>query len=484
VQQAAKFAPVGVFLAAFLLYVPSFDALFAVLDFNHLDAIRTTDASTFFLRIFDPSDGGRTIIGTGDLYRPIYYTVFWFEYQAFGADPLPYYVFNAALHATNAVLVYVLARRLTNSTLASFAGALIWAFHPQYADAVAWISSTTDRLLVFFGLIAVLCYAKGLELQGRNRAMVLAASFCATLFALGAKESGMVLVPILVGYHLLLGDRDLVRDRRVPWEALPFIAIPLVYFPMRAALVGNLASEGGNEIFSLDVFGNIHVLASLTAAPLIGETVSTSAFGVAQGIAGAVVLAAIVLAVIVGSRREWFLAGWFFVAMTPVLIFPQVWLIGRYLYLPMVGLAILAGLGVKHAANIISAWSADRMRAGAVGALQSGAGIALIVGVVVWLGPLTIDHQNLITSKGEEAGAFILELQEAYPELPAEGRLIVTQHPRSLSFVPNDGMMLTSAVRIAYNSDVEVITPWHFGRGSAAPTELDYWYPPEAVTQN
>lgn len=485
-QQAAKFAPIGVFLAAFLLYVPSFDALFAVLDFNHLDAIRSTDASTFFLRIFDPSDGGRTIIGTGDLYRPIYYTVYWFEYQVFGTDPLPYYVFSTTLHAANAVLVYALAKRLTHSTLAALAGALIWAFHPQYADAVAWISSTTDLLLVFFGLIAVLCYAKALELQGRSRFGLVAASFCATLFALGAKESGIVLVPIIAGYHVLLGERNLLIQRRLPWELLPFIALPLVYFPIRAALVGNLAADGGNEIFSLDVFGNIHILASLTAAPLIGEAASTAAFGVGQGVAGMVILAAVVLAVVLGSRREWFLAGWFFVAMAPVLIFPQVWLIGRYLYLPFVGFAILAGLGVKYGVDAVGVWVAQAARVGvprvvrfgAGGVVRVGVAGALLAGVMVWLGWLNIANQELITSKGEEAGAFIAELREAYPELPEGGRLIVTQHPRSLSFVPNDGMMLKSAVRIAYDSDVEVITPWHLSRGGAAPTELDFWYPP------
>ena len=129
-------APFAVFLAAFLLYAPSFDALFAVLDFNHLDAIRSTDASTFFLRIFDPSDGGRDVIGTGNLYRPIYYTVFWFEYQAFGTDPLPYYVFNATMHGANAVLVFLLAKRLTSSTVAALSGAMIRAFAPPYAARV------------------------------------------------------------------------------------------------------------------------------------------------------------------------------------------------------------------------------------------------------------------------------------------------------------------------------------------------------------
>ena len=467
---AARLIPAGVFLAAFLLYVPSFDALFAVLDFNHLDAIRSTDAATYFLRIFDPSDGGRTVIGTGDLYRPIYYTVFWFEYQAFGTDPLPYYVFNATMHGANALLVFLLAKRLTNSNIASVAGAMIWAFHPQYADAVALVSSTTDLLVVFCGLSAVLLYAKALEMGGRTPIGMTGLSFCAVLLALGAKESGIVIVPIIVGYHILLGDPGFLRARRVPWGLLPFLVLPLVYFPMRLVLVGNLAANGGNDIFSWDVFGNIHILAGLVAAPFVGETVSTSVLSVGQGAAGIAVLAAVIAAVVLGSRREWFLAGWFFVAMTPVLIFPQVWLIGRYLYLPLVGLAILAGIGIARAIELIPVRELEVARLGAA--------VALITGVMLWFGSLNVDHQNWLTMKGEETGAFIANLKSTYPDLPEDGRLIVTQHPRSLSLTPNDGMMLASAVRLAYGKDLEVITPWHLNRGEPAPTERDLWYPP------
>lgn len=468
-QQVARLAPVGVFLAAFLLYVPSFDALFAVLDFNHLDAIRSTDTATFFLRIFDPSDGGRTVIGTGDLYRPIYYTVFWLEYQVFGTEPLPYYVFNATLHGLNAVLVFILAKRLTDSNLASLAGALIWAFHPQYADTVAWVSSTTDLLLVFFGLSAVLLYAKALELKDVRRVAMVGLAFCAVLLALGAKESGMVMTAIIVGYHVLLGDPHFIKHRRVPWKLLPFVLLPLLYFPIRLALVGNLAAERGNEVISLDVFGNIHILASLSAAPLIGSTESTSAFGAAQSVAGIGILVAVALAVVIGSRREWFLGGWFFVAMAPVLVFPQVWLIGRYLYLPLVGLAILGGIGVAWLVQLVPSRVELRRLTFAS---------ALLAGVIVSFGWLHLEHQDRLEARGEEASAFLESLKAIYPELPDEGRLIVTEHPRSLSFIPNDGMMLGSAIRIAYDKDVEVVTTWQLNRGGAAPTEQDLWYPP------
>jgi hypothetical protein len=178
----------------------------------------------------------------------------------------------------------------------------------------------------------------------------------------------------------------------------------------------------------------------------------------------------VVGAVVLGSRREWFLAGWFFVAIVPVLIFPQVWLIGRYLYLPLVGLAILGGIGIARLVELVPLQRLELAR--------TGVAIAMVAGVMLWFGLLNIDHQDWLTTKGEEAGEFITSLKNTYPDLPEHGRLIVTEHPRSLSLTPNDGMMLGSAVRIAYDKDLEVITPWNLNRGEAPPTDRDLWYPP------
>ena len=464
--------PAGIFLVAFLLFLPSFDAYFAVLDFNHLDAIRRTDASTFFLRIFDPSDGGRAIIGTGNLYRPIYYSLFWFEYQIFGADPTPYYVFNAALHALNAVLVWSLAWRLTRSKLASAAGALIWAFHPQYADAVAWVSSTTDLLLVFFSLSALLLYARGLDAEGRGRWLAFGGAFAATLLAIGAKESGVVVVPIIVGYHLLVGEPDWWRQRRVPWSLLPFVLVPAVYFPLRALFVGNLAAEGESTFMTFDMLRNVQRLTGLAAGPLVGQTVSNSGYGVGQGAAGVGIIAFTLVMALLGSRRERFLAGWYYVALVPVLVFPWTWLIGRYLYLPTVGLAILTGIAVARAVELVPVPRALAL-------VRPAAGVAIVAGALVWLGVLNVGYQDWLTAKGADAERFISALKEAHPALPEDGRLIVTEAPRSLSLTPDDGMMLGPAVRIAYGRDVEVVTLARLEReGLPLARAYDIWYPP------
>ncbi|MEX0786858.1 MAG: hypothetical protein WD939_09490 [Dehalococcoidia bacterium] len=463
--------PAVVFVLAFALFLPSFDAYFAVLDFNHLDAIRRTDAATFFLRIFDPSDGGRTVIGTGDLYRPIYYSVFWLEYQLFGADPTPYYVFNAALHATNAVLVWSLAWRLTRSRLAAGVGALVWAFHPQYADAVAWVSSTTDLLLVFFALSAVLLYARALDASGHGRWLAYGGSFAATLLAIGAKETGVVTVPLIIAYHVLIAQPDMLRRHRVPWTLLPFVLVPLVYFPMRALLVGNLATEGESTFLTWDMARNVHRLSGLAGGPFVGQTISNSDYGVGQGVAGLGIVAFTLVMALVGSRRDWFAVSWYYVALVPVLLFPQAWLVGRYLYLPMVGLALVTGMAVARVADLLPAWRLASLRRGAV--------VALAGGLVVWLGVLNLGYQSWLNEKGEDAERFIAALKSTYPSLPDGGRLIVTEHPRSLSLTPDDGMMLVPAVHIAYGRDIEVVTLQQLERqGVTVAGARDVWYPP------
>jgi hypothetical protein len=464
--------PAAVFFAAFLLFTPSLGAYFAVLDFNHLDAIRFTKAGTFFLRIFDPSDGGRNIIGTGELYRPVYYSVYWLEHRAFGYHPLPYYTFNAALHATNAVLVWLLAWRLTRSQLASTAGALIWAFHPQYADTVAWISSTTDLLLVFFALSAVLLYATALDASSGRRWACFGASFAAALLALGAKESGIAVVPIIAGYHLLFHTPKRLDWRALPWTLLPFLLIPLLYLPLRAALVGNLAEQGDRSLFSWQAISNIHVLSGLAAGPLAGQKVSNSHFGVGQGAAGMLIIAGTIVAVVLGSRREWFFAGWYYVCLVPYLPLPPIWLVGRYLYLPNIGLAVLAGIGIAKAIELLPE---DKVN---VYGKQLAAG-TLLAGIAIWFAVLNTGYQDWLTAKGDAAGTFLSDLQATYPTIPADSRLIVTDYPLTLSLTPDDGFMLKPAIRLTYDREVTVITKAQLDRGAVPPAnDRDLWYPP------
>ncbi|MEX1254872.1 MAG: glycosyltransferase family 39 protein [Dehalococcoidia bacterium] len=467
------------FLVAFLLYVRSFDAWFIILDFNHFDAIRSTPAGTFFLRIFDPSDGGQTVVDTGNLYRPVYYTSMWLEYQLFGRNPLPYYITSAALHGANTVLVWFLARRVTRSELAAGFAGLIWALQPTFADAVAWVSSITDLLLVLFTVSAVLLYANALEAEGRPRWRLYAGSLACAILALGAKEPGVAVAPLLLGYHVLLGEPDIIRKRQVPWLVLPFFAIIVLYFVLRYALVGNLASQDGSTQLSFDLFRNVHRLSSIAVVPFLGESQRQFVLGQTQGILGLVLIAITLVAFVFGSRGERFAVWWWFAGLGPFLTLVPLFLVGRYFYLGFIGLAILAGSGIDKLAQL-SAGRAPQV-------VRVLAGAALATGLIVWLGWLNFDHQDSLNGRGEEAQAFVEQLQAAYPSLPADAFLVVAEYPETLAFGgEDDGFMMRHAVRLVYHQDIDVMTWRQFlertSRGEIPPREEQYWFPPQPGT--
>src|SRR5512138_3413921 len=62
----------------------------------------------------------------------------------FGAEPGAQHLVNAAFHATNAVLVFVVLRRTTGETWPSAFVAALFAVHPVHVESVAWVTERKD----------------------------------------------------------------------------------------------------------------------------------------------------------------------------------------------------------------------------------------------------------------------------------------------------------------------------------------------------
>jgi tetratricopeptide (TPR) repeat protein len=67
---------------------------------------------------------------------------------------------NVLLHALNAGLVFVLLRQMTGARWRSLAVAALFAVHPLRVESVAWVSERKDVLSGFFGLLALIAYAR------------------------------------------------------------------------------------------------------------------------------------------------------------------------------------------------------------------------------------------------------------------------------------------------------------------------------------
>jgi hypothetical protein len=91
----------------------------------------------------------------------------WFSHaldcQLFGLQPWGHHLTAIVLHAVNAVLCFLVLRRLTGAKGRSWAVAAIFALHPLRVESVAWVSERKDVLSLAFFFLTLLSYTSYLR---------------------------------------------------------------------------------------------------------------------------------------------------------------------------------------------------------------------------------------------------------------------------------------------------------------------------------
>jgi tetratricopeptide (TPR) repeat protein len=94
--------------------------------------------------------------------RPLLMLTYWLNYQNSGLEPSAYHAVGIALHCFNAALIWFIVRRFLavvgeigfrREILAAFAGGL-FLLHPAQTESVAYVTSRSETLSVFFFLLA------------------------------------------------------------------------------------------------------------------------------------------------------------------------------------------------------------------------------------------------------------------------------------------------------------------------------------------
>ncbi|MGH7620614.1 MAG: tetratricopeptide repeat protein, partial [Gemmatimonadaceae bacterium] len=107
-------------------------------------------------------------------YVPLTWMSLGFDYTLWGMNPMGYHATSVVLHAVNASLVFLIARRVFIATadaavsqervvLAAAASALAFAIHPLRVESVAWVTERRDVLSLLFYLASVLAYLRACE---------------------------------------------------------------------------------------------------------------------------------------------------------------------------------------------------------------------------------------------------------------------------------------------------------------------------------
>jgi len=158
-------------------------------------------------------DGVRWAFTTGELanYHPLTWVSLMLDRTLWGDGALGFHLTNVALHAANAVLLYLVLRRMTGATWRSLLVAAVFAIHPLRVESVAWVSGRKDCLSALFGLLAIAAYVRYVSLPTAARYAAVAGLFAASLLC----KATFVTLPAVL---LLLDLWPLRRERS--WRAL------------------------------------------------------------------------------------------------------------------------------------------------------------------------------------------------------------------------------------------------------------------------
>jgi len=153
-------------------------------------------------------------------YFPLTYTVFRLEHALWGLNPAGYHGVNILLHAINALLLWLLLKRL--SLPGAWLAAAVFALHPVEVEAVAWITELKSVLSLFFILLALFCWIEFVGERSKQFWYWLALGFYA--LALFSKTTACTLPAALL---LILWLKNKPIGWRRPAQAIPFLAMGL-----------------------------------------------------------------------------------------------------------------------------------------------------------------------------------------------------------------------------------------------------------------
>ncbi len=328
----------------------------------------------------------RFFAGSADYgyYRPVVFAVLRLSEILFGTDAFPHnpvadHALLLLLHAANAAMVWLLARRLSGRDSFAWAAALVFALVPFSYEAVAYVASLTHALVVFWALRAVLLYDRRQPPAGRRAAVPLeqgrkgergtesrgergsggnlslttdqrplttgywplAAALLTMTLGLLTHENGLFIFPALVGLDWVRQPGSPLRERA--GRLWPF-AVPTVLFAILWVVIPKNSEQGLNSL--ADIGRNLIPFLQTLVFPLL-PLVRLEATDTALLVALAVGVVAILglLAWRAGAWRLWVYAlGWFALASLPALLFlspAYVYGSPRLSYLPSIGVALL-----------------------------------------------------------------------------------------------------------------------------------------------
>jgi len=309
--------------------------------------------------------------------RPLLKLSYLINWIVAGPGPFGFHVFNVAVHAANAILVYCLSRRVfcpepgpadAGPAVGPWFTSLLFAVHPVHTEAVTYVSGRSMSLMAFFYLGSLLTYVRGVETGSRFR--LFAASPALFLAAALTKEVALTLPAALLLWEARrdpLGGRwsGIARRQAVHWILFFSSLFLLVWHPGYRTLLGSaLAARAVGENLLSQVHGVGYLLSRMVWVHRLNidpELPVLAAWSPAVGAEALLFLCAFVAALVRFRKSPVLGFGilWFLLQMLPAnSVIPRLDVANeRHLYLASWGIFLCAGAAVGRARQGRAFWA-------------------------------------------------------------------------------------------------------------------------------
>jgi protein O-mannosyl-transferase len=285
---------------------------------------------------------GRSYLGN---YAPVHNTFLALIYHFFGLNPLGYHLSQILLHAACVCLVYLLLKKLEAPRVALLAS-LLFVVHPTNIETAAWVSETKSTLALLFFLLSFWFFIRFREREQWWDGLLVGVFLALSVLS---KINTVVAPAIFLLYDykresrfdrsqlLSLGSFFLISGIFTVVHLISFEGSPQV---LENSYGGGLLQHWQNMPFVLWFYLRMAIFPyPLSAAESIRIY---HQFDWNVGLAWTSLILALLL-LRRADRKVRFWALWFVVFLIPVLqIIPNsIWVADRYLYVPLIGMAVL-----------------------------------------------------------------------------------------------------------------------------------------------
>lgn len=386
-------------------------------------------------------------------YRPLYLVTFRAEYSLFGLNAVGYHAVNLAVHLLAVVLLWFVARRLTQRTWAAHLAAAVFALHFAYGYAVKWVANGNTPMATVLYLLAFLMFMKYAD-TGPRRFWYYAGFLLSFVGALLYHQITMPLAVVLPAWYFLLRRRPADALRPASW--LPFVPLALVMIPyvaINAWVREHYVNLSTGFQLGRHTYDNYIDYLSISKYPRAAQSsLRPQAAAVVLLLSGAL---------LTQWRWSWlsvFAAFWFYAALAPDSLL-GLGAFARLLYLPGPALAILVTTAAMRLVDLASTGLPKALLRPLRQAAPFLASLTVLAAAVLLIKGHSITSKtfagtdNTIGKQAAANHALIDELRAVIPTIPSGGVLYVANPPFNLVIFNDDP--LDNLVELYYG-EVEV----------------------------